>query len=275
MSGPFERELEQAIRVAREAGALLKGHFGKTQDVQYKGRIDLVTEMDRRSEERIIGRLRATFPGDGFWAEERGRDNSASDRVWIIDPLDGTVNYAHEYPVFCVSIALQAAGELVVGAVYNPLLDDLYAARRGGGATLNGARRRVTDVDTLERAFLATGFGYDVAAEKDPEENNLGPFSRFIMRAQAVRRAGSAALAIAKVGVGRTDGFWERGPRPWDMAAAMLIVEEGGGTITDYRGGRPDLEGMQLVATNGKLHEQMLAVLSEGARISRTKEDGG
>ncbi len=265
MSGPFGRELEAAIRVAREAGALLKDNFGKAQDVQYKGRIDLVTEMDRRSEELIVGRLRAAFPGDGFWAEERGRDGSASDRVWIIDPLDGTVNYAHEYPVFSVSIALLAAGTLVAGAVYNPLLDDLYAARRGGGATLNGAQRRVTQVDTLERAFLATGFGYDVATERDPEKNNLGPFSRFIMRAQAVRRAGSAALAIAKVGVGRTDGFWERGPRAWDMAAAMLIVEEGGGTITDYQGGSPDLEGMQLVATNGRLHDRMLAVLSEGS----------
>jgi len=262
MSHPFERELDQAMRVAREAGALLKDNFGKAQDVQYKGRIDLVTEMDRRSEELIIGRLRAAFPGDGFLAEERGGDSSTSDRVWIIDPLDGTVNYAHEYPVFSVSIALQAAGELMVGVVYNPLLDDLYAARRGGGATLNGRQRRVTEVDSLERALIATGFGYDVATESDPVKNNLGPFSRFIRAAQAVRRAGSAALAIAKVGVGRTDGFWERGLNPWDMAAAMVVVVEGGGRISNLTGGPPDLRGRQLVATNGRIHDAMLEVVA-------------
>ncbi len=268
MSATFERELDLAMKAAREAGALLKNNFGKQQDVRYKGRIDLVTEMDHRSEELIIGRLGAAFPGDAFLAEERGRDSSKSDRVWIIDPLDGTVNYAHEYPVFSVSIALQAAGELVVGAVYNPLLDEMHAARRGGGAMLNGQKRRVTEVDTLERAMLATGFGYDVAAEPDPEKNNLGPFSRFIRRAQAVRRAGSAALAIAKVGVGRTDGFWERGLRPWDMAAGIVVVVEGGGRISNLAGGPPDVQGRQLVATNGRIHAAMLEVLAQGGTPS-------
>lgn len=264
MSATFERELDTVVAVAREAGALLKENFGKTQEIGYKGRIDLVTEMDRRSEELIISSLRASFPGDGFLAEERGGEagSGQSDRLWIIDPLDGTVNYAHEYPVFSVSIALQAKGELVVGAVYNPLLDEMYAARKGGGATLNGLQRRVTTVDTLEQAFLATGFGYEVAAEADPEKNNLAPFSRFIRAAQAVRRAGSAALAIAKVGVGRTDGFWEGGLRPWDMAGAMVVVSEGGGKLTNYAGDRPVLEGRQLVATNVRIHDQMLSVLS-------------
>ncbi|HYQ96205.1 MAG TPA: inositol monophosphatase family protein [Candidatus Eisenbacteria bacterium] len=264
MTGPFERELQIAERVAREAGALLKENFGRAQEVQYKGRIDLVTEMDRRSEDLIVGRLRAAFPGDGVWAEESGRDRAGAERVWIIDPLDGTVNYAHEYPVFAVSVALQVAGELVIGAVYNPLLDDMYAARRGGGATLNGRPRHVTEVDSLERAFLATGFGYDVATEPDLEKNNLGPFARFVRAAQAVRRAGSAALAIAKVGVGRTDGFWELGLHPWDMAAAMLVVEEGGGRISNLAGGPPALDGKQLVATNGRVHGAILEVL--GAR---------
>jgi len=264
MTAPFERELDQAVRVAREAGALLKENFGKSQEVEYKGRIDLVTEMDRRSEELIISRLRAAFPGDGFWAEERGREagSGSNDRVWIIDPLDGTVNYAHEYPVFSVSIALQVDGELVVGAVYNPLLDDMYAARKSGGATLNGQQRRVTKVDKLEQAFLATGFGYDVAAEPDPEKNNLGPFGRFVRSAQAVRRAGSAALAIAKVGVGRTDGFWERGLHPWDMAAAILVVIEGNGKVSDYKGYAPELELRQLVASNGTIHQPMLQTLA-------------
>ena len=265
MSATFERELDCAVAVAREAGTLLKENFGKQQEIQFKGRIDLVTEMDRRSEDLIISRLRHAFPGDGFLAEERGKESSgaSSDRVWVIDPLDGTVNYAHEYPVFSVSIALQVAGELVVGAVYNPLLDDMYAARKGGGAMLNGRQRRVTTVDRLDQAMLATGFGYDVAAEPDPEKNNLAPFARFIKAARAVRRAGSAALAIAKVGVGRTDGFWERGIRPWDMAAGLFVVREGGGTVTDYAGGEPALEGRQLVATNGRIHDAVISVLSE------------
>jgi myo-inositol-1(or 4)-monophosphatase len=258
----LQRELETAEAVAREAGALLRESFGKVREVGFKGRIDLVTEMDRRSEELILGRLRAVFPGDGIRAEEGGgQSHGGADRVWIVDPLDGTTNYAHEYPVFSVSIALAVEGRPAVGAVYNPLLDDMYSARRGGGALLNGSPRRVTGVDRLERAFLAPGVAYDVAA-MDAERNNLGPFGRFLVRAQAVRRAGSAALAIAKVGVGRTDGFWENGLHAWDMAAALVVVEEGGGRVTDYAGGTPDLDGRQLVATNGAIHEAMLEVLA-------------
>ena len=256
-----ERELSVAIEVAREAGALLKENFGKVQEVDFKGRINLVTEMDRKSERHIVGRLGRAFPGDDVWAEEGGGSRSGAERVWVVDPLDGTTNYAHEYPVFSVSIGLQVAGRMEVGVVYNPLLDEVYAARRGGGATLNGRPRRVTAVDTLERAFLATGFAYDVTAT-DPERNNLGPFGRFLVRAQALRRAGSASLAIAKVGVGRTDGFWERGLHAWDMAAALVIVEEGGGRVSDYAGGVPTLDGGELVASNGPLHGLMLEVLA-------------
>jgi myo-inositol-1(or 4)-monophosphatase len=257
----LERELETAEAIAREAGALLKENFGRVHEVGFKGRIDLVTEMDRRSEDLILRRLRSSFPHDGIRAEEGGGANTGADRVWVVDPLDGTTNYAHEYPVFSVSIALAVEGRPVVGAVYNPLLDDMYSARAGGGALLNGRPRRVTEVGTLERAFLATGFSYDLAGT-DPERNNLGPFGRFLVRAQAVRRAGSAALAIAKVGVGRTDGFWEGGLHPWDMAAAMVVVVEGGGRVTDYSGGTPDLDGRQLVASNGAIHGAMLEVLA-------------
>jgi myo-inositol-1(or 4)-monophosphatase len=146
-----------------------------------------------------------------------------------------------------------------VGAVFNPLLDDMYAARRGGGTTLNGRPRRVSDVDDLSRAMLGTGFSYDLGG--DDEQNNIGPFSRFLLKAQAVRRAGSAALAIAKVGVGRSDGFWERGLQPWDMAAGILIVGEGGGKTTDYGGAPPALEQRKLVATNGRVHDEILQVL--------------
>lgn len=255
-----ERELDAAMAIAREAGALLKENFGREQQVDYKGRINLVTEMDRRSETLIISRLNAAFPGDDVLAEEGGGERRGAERLWIVDPLDGTTNYAHEYPVWSVSIALQEAGDLKVGVVYNPLLDDLYAARRGGGATLNGRPRRVSEVDELSRAMLGTGFSYDLSG--DDEANNIGPFSRFLLQAQAVRRAGSAALAIAKVGVGRSDGFWEGGLQPWDMAAGMLIVEEGGGRTSDYEGGPPSVTRKRLVATNGRIHQAMLDVLA-------------
>jgi len=268
--GSFSKELALAEAVAREAGALLKENFGREQSIEFKGRINLVTEMDRRAEDLIVKRLQAAYPGDDIWAEEGSGRRSGAERAWVVDPLDGTTNYAHEYPVWSVSIALAVGGEPVVGAVYNPLLDDMYSARRGGGAMLNGVRRRVSTADQLESAMLATGFSYDVTTQGDPEKNNIGPFSRFLRRAQAVRRAGSAALAIAKVGVGRTDGFWEGGLHAWDMAAAMCVVVEGGGRVTNYTGGVPALDGRQLVATNGTaLHPAMLDILAmrEGGAV--------
>ncbi|HEY7727195.1 MAG TPA: inositol monophosphatase family protein [Candidatus Eisenbacteria bacterium] len=260
----YGRESSLAESVAREAGALLREGFDREQAVGYKGRIDLVTQMDIRSEQLIVDRLRAAFPGDDVWAEEGGGERRGAERLWIVDPLDGTTNYAHGYPVFAVSIALQVGARLEVGVVYNPLLDEMYGARRGGGTTLNGRPRRVTTVGTLERAMLATGFPYDMTRD-DPERSNVGPFTRFVVRAQAVRRAGSAALAIANVAVGRTDGFWERGLHAWDLAAAALMVEEGGGRVTDYEGRPLVLESGQIVATNGPLHEPMLQVLRLGA----------
>lgn len=259
-----ERDLALAVSMAREAGDLLKRRFGEAQAVRYKGRINLVTEMDHESERLIVGRIGAERPGDDVLAEEGGGGRDGAERLWIVDPLDGTVNYAHEYPVWSVSIALQVAGRLEVGVVYNPLLDELYAGRRGGGVTLNGRPRRVSACDTMERALLATGFSYDLSG--DSERNNLAPFARFILRAQAIRRAGSAALAISKVAVGRTDGFWERGIQPWDMAAGALLVEEAGGRASDYEGGGEYLSGKGLVATNGPLHEAMLAVLRDRPR---------
>jgi myo-inositol-1(or 4)-monophosphatase len=259
MSAAWERELSVAVSVAREAGALLKENFGRAQEVDYKGRINLVTEMDRRSERLIVERLAAAFPGDGVRAEEGSGPGGEAARVWLVDPLDGTTNYVHEYPVFSVSIALAVEGRLMVGVVHHPLLEEVYAGRRGGGVTLNGSPRRVTAEGRLDRALLATGFSYDLSG--DPERSNIGPFTRFLLRAQAVRRAGSAALAIAKVAVGRTDGFWERGLHAWDMAAGALLVEEAGGRVSDYSGGPPALDGGQLVASNGVLHEEMLEVL--------------
>ena len=261
MTPANEPELAVAVAVAREAGALLRANFDQEQEIGFKGRIDLVTKMDLESERLIVDRLSAAFPGDDIWAEEGGGQRSGRPRVWIVDPLDGTTNYAHGYPVFAVSIALEVEGRLEIGVVYNPLLDEVYAGRRGGGVTLNGRPRRVTPAASLERALVATGFPYDVG-DRDPERSNIGPFSRFVVRAQAVRRAGSAALAIAKVAVGRTDGFWERGLHAWDMAAAALLVEEAGGKVSDYEGRHLVLADGEIVATNGALHETMLAVLA-------------
>jgi myo-inositol-1(or 4)-monophosphatase len=266
----FERELALAREMAWEAGRLLRENFGREQQVDYKGRINLVTEMDRRAEALIVGRIGAAFPEDDVLAEEGSGVRRGAERVWIVDPLDGTTNYAHEYPVWAVSIALEVAGDLKVGVVYNPLLDDMYAARRGGGATLNDRPRRVSTVDSLDRAMLGTGFSYDLGG--DAEQNNLGPFARFILKAQAVRRAGSAALAIAKVGVGRSDGFWERGLQPWDMAAGMLIVQEGGGTTTTYDAAPATIGRRDLVATNGAIHGAMLEVLNTSATSSTAPE---
>ena len=263
MSTTNAQDLTLAIALALEAGDLLKKSFGEAQEIDYKGRINLVTRMDHESEQMIVGRIREFHPGDDVVAEEGHGHEGGAERVWIVDPLDGTVNYAHEYPVWSVSIALQVAGRLEVGVVYNPLLDELYAGRRGGGVTLNGRPRRVTTCDSMEKALLATGFSYDLSG--DQEKNNLAPFGRFLMRAQAVRRAGSAALAIAKVAVGRSDGFWERNLQPWDMAAAALLVEEAGGRLSDYDGGGDWLARKQLVASNGPLHDPMLAVLRDRA----------
>lgn len=261
MSVPCARELAFAAGVAREAGALLRAHFDEAQEIGYKGRIDLVTSMDLESERLIVDRIGQAFPGDDVWAEEGSGDRSGKERLWIVDPLDGTTNYAHGYPVFAVSIALRISGRLEAGVVYNPLLDEMYAGCRGGGVTLNDRPRRVTAAGEIEHSMLATGFPYDMRAG-DPEQNNVGPFSRFVVRAQAVRRAGSAALAIAHVAVGRTDAFWERGLHAWDMAAAALLVEEGGGVVSDYEGLPLTIEKGEIVATNGRLHEAMLHVLA-------------
>ncbi len=264
MSPGGAKDLAFAVELAREAGVLLRRHFGEAQEIDYKGRINLVTRMDHEAEALIVGRIADAYPGDDVLAEEGSGHSAGADRVWIVDPLDGTVNYAHEYPVWSVSIALQVAGRLEVGAVYNPLLDEMYAGRRGGGVTLNGTPRRVSVESRLDHAMLATGFGYELGA--DAERNNLGPFSRFLLRGRAVRRAGSAALAISKVAVGRTDGFWEGGLQPWDMAAAMLLVEEAGGRISNYAGGPARVDGRQLIASNGPLHDAMLAVIADHPR---------
>jgi myo-inositol-1(or 4)-monophosphatase len=258
--GAYGQELTTAIAVAREAGALLREKFGHVRDVQYKGLVDPVTDADKASEALIAERLLAAFPEDRLLAEEGSGagENTGSARLWIIDPLDGTVNFMHGLPVFAVSIALRAGDETVVGVVYDPLRDELFAARRGGGATLNGQPMRVSETSELLRALLVTGFAYDVQWRTE----NLAHFARFTDATQAVRRDGSAALDLAYVAAGRYDGYWERGIVAWDIAAAALMLTESGGIVSGYRGQPFDPFAREIVASNGKIQPAMLEIIA-------------
>jgi myo-inositol-1(or 4)-monophosphatase len=253
--------LDFAIQTARDAGRVLAERFGRASlAVTRKGDIDLVTESDLAAERLIVERIRSYYPRHAILAEEAGEvahDGGPSAYKWIIDPLDGTTNYAHGYPCFCVSIALEYGGEIVVGVVYDPTRDELFAAERGAGATLNGRTIRVSDVAELNAALLCTGFPYDVRGRSQFARH----FSNFIMHAQAVRRDGAAALDLAYVAAGRFEGFWEEGLRPWDVAAGRLLVEEAGGRVSRYDGSHFDTYHPPILASNGLVHDDMMRVL--------------
>lgn len=255
-----EEWLHDVSTVAREAGAILLDGFGGAHQIHKKGAVDLVTEKDAESEAHITARLRALFPGTGILAEEGGASGTTEGGLWIVDPLDGTTNYAHGFPVFCVSIALERDGVLELGVIHDPTRGELFAARRGGGALLNGRPLRVTERDQLGDSLLATGFPYDI---RTSEENNLAEFTRLSRVARAIRRAGAAALDLAYVAAGRFDGFWEEKISPWDIAAGVLLVAEAGGRVTGYRGEALDIRGRRVVATNGRIHDPLLQVLRD------------
>lgn len=253
--------LEFAAQTAREAGAILRLGFGRAEQIEYKGAVDLVTEFDRRSEAHILERIHTVYPEHQVRAEETGRSGRASEHEWLVDPLDGTVNFAHGFPIFAVSLALTRRGELQMGVVYDPMRDELFAAELGRGATLNGAPIRVSAERDLSKALLTTGFPYDVRTNP---QNNFAEFINFYMRSQAVRRPGSAALDCCYVACGRCDGYWEYKMKPWDVGAGGLIVREAGGRVTTASGDEDFLGADSIVASNGHLHEQMLRVLREG-----------
>ncbi len=260
-------EAEVALEVARRAGQLLREGFGSNHRFSLKtSRLDLVTEYDRAAEELIIKAIRSEFPQHGLLGEEGSSYRADSEYRWLIDPLDGTTNFAHGYPVFAVSIALARGEELLLGVVYNPVLEELFFAERGRGASLNGSPIRVSEIDSLSRALLATGFPYDPGRIG----LNLRLFERFIYRAQAIRRDGSAALNLCYVACGRFDGFWELDLKPWDIAAGALIVREAGGKVTDFRGRGFSLYGNEVLASNGRLHPEMVAVLAGRAALDST-----
>lgn len=256
----LEQRLERAQDLARRAGQILLRHFRHLEGVEEKGPGgDLVTVADREAEACIVRELRTAFPGDAIQAEETGAHGEAAERVWHVDPLDGTTNYAHGLAQFAVSLGLAVGGEPVLGVVYAPALQEMFTAARGLGAFLNGRPIAVSRIDELERGLLVTGFPYD---RRQVADNNLPEFCRLTLASQGVRRLGSAALDLAFVAAGRFDGFWERGLSPWDIAAGVVLVREAGGRVTDYQQGPLDLRGGRLLATNGRIHEALARELA-------------
>ncbi len=250
-----------AIRAAKKAGRILQDHLGRVKKVGYKGAVNLVTEMDLLSEKIIVTEIRKLYPNHSILAEEKTHRQKDSPFRWIIDPLDGTTNYAHGYPIFCVSIGLEKDGEIILGVVYDPSRNELFVAEKGKGAHLNGRRIHVSPTLNLSQSLLATGFPYDL---RESPVNNFDHFQNFSMRVHAVRRTGSAALDLCYVAAGRFDGFWEMKLGPWDMAAGSLVVREAGGKVTDFLGHPIHLDGKQVLASNGKIHGEMIKTLKMG-----------
>lgn len=252
-----------ASKIALEAGALLRDYYRKGVATEYKGDVDLVTEADRASEKLIVERIHRAFPGHGIFGEEGTRSNLESEYRWYIDPLDGTTNFAHGFPAFCVSLGLERRtgslkesedGEMVAAVLYDPLRDELFTAEKGKGAYLNGNRIHVSRTRVLAEALVATGF----PSRKRHDNPNIHFYQQFTLRSHGVRRAGSAALDLAYTACGRLDAFWEFNLNPWDTSAGALLVTEAGGTITGFDGGRFRLDSREVLATNGLLRDEML-----------------
>ncbi|MDF1551705.1 MAG: inositol monophosphatase family protein [Deferrisomatales bacterium] len=253
--------IEIAVAAARAAGKIQRRYWGGTFGVRHKGAVDLVTEVDLACEEEIREVLARRAPGTAMLGEETGSSGRGADR-WVVDPLDGTTNFAHGYPAFCVSIAWEQAGETVLGVVYDPTRDELFQAERGLGARRNGAGIRVSPTTVLADAILATGFPYDRATNP----RNYDEFRHLTQRTQGVRRSGSAALDLAYVACGRLDGFWEPGLQPWDVAAGCLLITEAGGTVSGHGGGRFTPYDGDVAASNGPLHPALLEALAGATR---------
>ena len=255
---------ECAIEIAREAGIFLKNKLYSEHTIDYKGEINLVTEADKISEKMITSKITTLFPDHDILAEELTTIDRGSDFRWIIDPLDGTTNYAHGYPYFCVSIALERLDTMIVGIVYDPMLDEMFVAEKGKGAFVNEREIHVSNTREVIKSLLATGFPYDI---REDSHNNLNYFNEMILQAQAIRRAGSAALDLAYVAAGRFDGFWELKLNPWDIAAGLLLVEEAGGIVTDMGGKNYFIESPSILASNGRIHAEMMAILESESSI--------
>lgn len=260
-----ENFLPPAIEIAREAGQILREEFARPAEISYKGdEVDLVTQADKRSESAIVARLTKMFPDHAIAAEEGSghETSSGSGYRWHVDPLDGTTNFAHGYPCFCVSLALALNKSLLVGVIFNPISGELFTAARGQGAALNGKPIHVSRISKLSTSLLCTGF----PVHNRVDSPNLRYYGEFTMRSHGVRRDGSAALDLASVAAGRFEGFWEFGLKPWDTAAGILLVEEAGGQVSDLSGHPYQLGGPVILATNGLIHAEMRQVAAEIAK---------
>ncbi len=268
----LERRLKFASQAARQAGEILREGLGRVKEVGLKGEVDLVTEFDLRSERALVQAIQREFPGEAILAEESGPSGEGESR-WLVDPLDGTTNFAHGLPVFAVSIAWALGDHPLVGVVYDPSRLELYRAAAGGGSWLGERRLQVSDSTNLGESLLVTGFPYDVRTNP---ENNLDHFGAFSLRSRGVRRLGAAAIDLAYVAAGRFDGFWEFRLSPWDMAAGILLVREAGGHVTRADGGaeifRPPTS---ILATNGRIHEAMLEILNLTPHPPSPEGEGG
>lgn len=257
--------MKVAREAAREAGEMLRTNFHERREIHFKGMVDLVTNFDKDAQDMIYTRLSSAFPDHDFIAEEGLIRKKGAEYRWVIDPLDGTTNYAHRFPIFTVSIALEKKGRVILGVVNDPMREEMFSAAEGEGAFLNGRRVKVSSVTDLNRSLLATGFPYDVRVS---DVNNIDHFNHFLVRAQAIRRCGSAAMDLCYVACGRFDGFWELKLSPWDMAAGCLIVREAGGRTSDFEGNEFSIYKPEVLASNGRIHEQMRDVLRLGKRGS-------
>lgn len=258
----------QMQEIARDAGTLLMEYFRARVKVEYKGDVDLVTVADRKSEALIRERIKAVWPEHDILGEEGGLQDQGSEYRWYVDPLDGTTNFAHSYPVFCVSMAVEHKGERIAGVIYDPTRDEMYSAEIGGGAYLNGERMQVSKVGNLAESLVATGF----PSRKRHKNPNIYFYHQITLRTHGVRRAGSAALDLANVASGRYEGFWEFNLNPWDTAAGVLLVQEAGGKVTDFSGGPFAIESRETLASNGLIHDALLYEM-EGVLTGRGLEE--
>jgi len=238
----MQRYLNAANDAARQAGQMLKDNLNVNREIRYKGDVDLVTNFDSQSQKMIFEHLYKYFPEHDFIAEEGLEQRKGGDFRWIFDPLDGTTNYAHRFPIFTVSIALEWKGEVIIGVVYDPMRDEMFSGLKGEGASLNGKRIKVSETNDLDKSLVATGFPYDL---RESSDNNCG----------------SAAMDLCYVACGRFDGFWELKLKPWDVAAAALIVGEAGGRISDFQNGEFNIYKQETLGSNGRIHQQMMDVL--------------
>lgn len=250
-----------AFLAAKAGGVVLQSYWGKQLDIREKGRAgDLVTEVDQQAEIEIISVIKRHLPDHGILAEESGKTGTSDNEyLWVIDPLDGTTNYAHGYPQAAVSVGLMVSGKPIVGVVYNPMLNELWIGALCLGASLNDIPIQVSTTENLANSLLVTGFAYD---RQEVEDNNYAEFCKLTHLTQGVRRGGSASLDLCHVATGRLDGYWERGLKPWDLLAGVVILQEAGGKISAYDGSEFDLDSGRILATNGYLHSALSKALT-------------